>query len=52
MLVGDADGADFRAIAERLAGELPSARLDVLAGAGHLLALERPDEVAAAIAGD
>lgn len=49
ILVGDADLPDFPAIAERLARELPDARLDVLPGAGHLLALERPDAVAAAI---
>ena len=50
ILVGDADLPDFPAIAERLARELPDARLEVLPGAGHLLALERPDAVAAAIA--
>jgi pimeloyl-ACP methyl ester carboxylesterase len=51
VLVGSRDLADFRAIAERLARALPDAALQEIAGAGHLLPLERPDEVAAAIAG-
>lgn len=51
VMVGSSDLADFRAIAERLARTLPDAELEELAGAGHLLPLERPDEVAAAIAG-
>jgi len=50
VLVGEEDKPDFRAIAERLARELPDARLDVVPGAGHLVGMERPDVVAAAIA--
>ncbi len=50
ILVGDADLPDFVAIAHRLADELPGAALEVVPGAGHLLALERPDLVAAALA--
>jgi hypothetical protein len=42
VLVGSSDLADFRAIAERLARTLPDAELQELAGAGHLLPLERP----------
>ena len=43
------DKADFRAIAERLARELPNAELAVIAGAGHLPSMERPDETAALV---
>ncbi|MDQ3739481.1 MAG: alpha/beta hydrolase [Actinomycetota bacterium] len=47
VIVGDQDVPDFVAIARHLASTLPGARLDVIEGAGHLLALERPDEVSA-----
>jgi 3-oxoadipate enol-lactonase len=50
VLVGEADAPDFVAIARHLGETLPAARLDVVAGAGHLLALERPDEVSALLA--
>ena len=43
VVVGDRDFADFVAIGEHLASTLPSAELRVWEGAGHLLALERPD---------
>jgi 3-oxoadipate enol-lactonase len=43
---GDRDKPDFRAIARRLAAELPNARAATVAGAGHLPALERPEETA------
>jgi pimeloyl-ACP methyl ester carboxylesterase len=43
VAVGEHDKADFRAIAERLARELPDAELVVIAGAGHLPSMERPD---------
>ncbi|HEV2813028.1 MAG TPA: alpha/beta hydrolase [Solirubrobacteraceae bacterium] len=45
VMVGDRDVSDFMAIGEHLASTLPSAELRVVEGAGHLLALERPDEV-------
>jgi pimeloyl-ACP methyl ester carboxylesterase len=43
VAVGERDKADFRAIAERLARELPDAELVVIEGAGHLPSLERPE---------
>jgi 3-oxoadipate enol-lactonase len=36
--------ADFHRIGDRLAREIPGARHAVIPGAGHLTALERPDE--------
>jgi 3-oxoadipate enol-lactonase len=41
--VGEDDKPDFRAIAERLARELPNAELAVIPGAGHLPSVERPE---------
>jgi 3-oxoadipate enol-lactonase len=46
VAVGELDKPDFHAIAERLAAEIPDARHAVIAGAGHLSALERPDDAA------
>jgi pimeloyl-ACP methyl ester carboxylesterase len=48
---GDRDVDDFRAIAERLANELPDARLHRVEGAGHLPALDRPEAVAEILLG-
>jgi 3-oxoadipate enol-lactonase len=45
LVVGDADLPELRTLAERLARELPNARLETIAGAGHLPSLERPDEL-------
>ena len=45
LVVGDGDRPELLALAERLAGELPDARLETIAGAGHLPSLERPDEL-------
>ncbi|HKP20364.1 MAG TPA: alpha/beta hydrolase [Thermoleophilaceae bacterium] len=47
--VGELDKPDFRAIAERLARELPNAELLVIEGAGHLPPMERPEETARAV---
>jgi 3-oxoadipate enol-lactonase len=41
--VGEHDKADFRAIAERLARELPQAELVVIPGAAHLPSVECPE---------
>jgi pimeloyl-ACP methyl ester carboxylesterase len=49
VAVGERDKPDFQAIAERLAREIPGARLEVIAGAGHLPPLERPEETAALV---
>jgi 3-oxoadipate enol-lactonase len=46
IVVGDRDYADFARIGERLADELPRARLETMSGVGHLMALERPLETA------
>jgi pimeloyl-ACP methyl ester carboxylesterase len=43
---GEADRLVPAAHAETFAAELPGARLHVLAGAGHLAPLERPDDIA------
>jgi 3-oxoadipate enol-lactonase len=51
VMVGDGDVPDFVAIARHLAATLPGPGLRVVEGAGHLLALERPGEVAEALAG-
>lgn len=50
VLAGDRDVSDFVAIARHLAERLPGPELRLVEGAGHLLVLERPDEVAGALA--
>jgi len=45
VVIGERDKADFRAIAEHLAEEIPDADLAVVAGAGHLVGLDRPEEL-------
>lgn len=45
VLVGAEDLPDFRLAAELVAANAPQARLVVVPGAGHMLPLERPDEV-------
>jgi 2-succinyl-6-hydroxy-2,4-cyclohexadiene-1-carboxylate synthase len=49
LVVGERD-EKFRAIAARMAGALPRARVVVVAGAGHAAGLEQPGAVADAIA--
>ncbi len=45
VVVGDDDKADFRAIAQHLAEQIPDAELAVVAGAGHLVGLDQPEEL-------
>jgi 3-oxoadipate enol-lactonase len=45
VLVGELDLPDFRAIAERLAVEIPHADLHILPGVGHMANMEAPDTV-------
>ena len=49
VVVGELDKPDFRAIAERLAREIPDAGSAVIEGAGHLPSLERPEATASVI---
>jgi 2-succinyl-6-hydroxy-2,4-cyclohexadiene-1-carboxylate synthase len=48
LLAGEHD-AKFRALAERMAAEIPNARVSVVAGAGHAAHLEAPAAVSAAL---
>jgi pimeloyl-ACP methyl ester carboxylesterase len=50
VLVGDRDKLTPTACAESIAGALPGTTLTVCPGAGHMLPLERPAEVTAALA--
>lgn len=45
VVVGDQDKPDFAAIAHHLAEQIDGAELAVVAGAGHLVGVERPDEL-------
>jgi pimeloyl-ACP methyl ester carboxylesterase len=45
VVVGDRDKGDFQAIARHLAEEIPGAELATVAGAGHLVGLDAPDEL-------
>jgi pimeloyl-ACP methyl ester carboxylesterase len=45
VVVGGADLPELRELAATLAAELPDARLETIAGAGHLPSIERPDEL-------
>jgi pimeloyl-ACP methyl ester carboxylesterase len=49
LLTGGRDFTDLRLIADVIAGAAPEVRRIDFAGAGHMLHLERPAEVAAAI---
>jgi pimeloyl-ACP methyl ester carboxylesterase len=44
VLVGEDDQPDMRAIAERLAREIPGAQLATIAGTAHVPSMERPRE--------
>jgi 3-oxoadipate enol-lactonase len=46
VVVGELDKADFHEIADRLVREIPEAEPAVIANAGHLPALERPEQTA------
>jgi 3-oxoadipate enol-lactonase len=45
VIVGADDHADFLAIAEHLAGEIPNSDLAVVPGAGHLVGIDQPEEL-------
>ena len=45
VVVGSDDVEDILAMAKRLAGGIPGARLETIDGAGHLPSLERPEEL-------
>jgi 3-oxoadipate enol-lactonase len=45
VIVGTEDLDDIKSIAEKLAAEIPGARLATIEGAGHLPSLERPEEL-------
>jgi pimeloyl-ACP methyl ester carboxylesterase len=49
VLWGDEDELSTRADADAMVEALPDARLEVLAGSGHLTAVEVPDEFSAAV---
>jgi 2-succinyl-6-hydroxy-2,4-cyclohexadiene-1-carboxylate synthase len=49
LVVGERDDK-FRAIAERMRERIPNPRVEVVAGAGHAVHLERPASVAAVLA--
>ncbi len=49
LMVGEHDRDEFRAIAWHLADRIPGARAEEVPGAGHLLGLEQPDVIAAAL---
>lgn len=45
VVVGEDDKADFQAIAAHLAEQIPDAELVLVPGAGHLVGVDRPDEL-------
>lgn len=45
LVVGERDRTELADLVEQLARDLPDARLETIAGAGHLPSLERPDEL-------
>jgi pimeloyl-ACP methyl ester carboxylesterase len=49
VIAGSEDALTPPALSEAMVAALPDARLHVMAGAGHLTALERPEEWAAVV---
>jgi pimeloyl-ACP methyl ester carboxylesterase len=49
LLIGDADSTDIVQVTQRALREVPDARLVEIPGAGHILNLEQPDAVNAAL---
>ncbi len=45
VVVGEDDKADFLAIAQHLAEEIPDADLAIVPGAGHLVGIDQPEEL-------
>lgn len=45
VVIGDRDKQDFQDIGRHLAGRIPNARLEVVEGAGHLVGVDRPDQL-------
>jgi len=45
VVVGEEDKPDFKAIAHHLAEEIPGAELALVPEAGHLVGLDRPEEL-------
>jgi 3-oxoadipate enol-lactonase len=45
VVVGDRDKEDFQQIARHIAETVPGARFEIVAGAGHLVGVDRPDEL-------
>jgi 3-oxoadipate enol-lactonase len=50
VIVGENDKADFLAIAQHLAEEIPDADLAIVPGAGHLVGIDQPEELNALLA--
>jgi 3-oxoadipate enol-lactonase len=51
VLVGEEDVADIKAIAERLAREIPGSRHERIANTAHVPSMERPEEFDRAVLG-
>jgi 3-oxoadipate enol-lactonase len=51
VIAGELDQGTSVAMARQLAVDIPGARLEVLAGASHLSAIEQPKAFAAAVQG-